>query len=393
MSFSTLMEMEACPRRWALNAAVYPDLWKSPGYPRLPNSAAMEGTLVHLSLQTIMVALVERGCSSLLDESAISVLRELGGYTAITLRSLEQTVQPYEQNPRAAPLLAGIRRRLSARVPVLRSKVQRFLSRIRPEGHSDILIRPATQTRSKSRRQLAQGSHAEVELRAPNLGWRGFADLLNLSAARCEIRDFKTGDSKRQHELQLQIYALLWAQDRDLNPTGRFADELVLSYSEGDVNVAAPSETELHFLEQQLRERSISALASVKEEPPAARPSTENCEFCAVRHLCEDYWNWLSRTKIENDVSSGRFSDLQIKLSVQHGPNSWDGEIEVGSNLRVGGPVFLRTSNSNFDLRPRQRLRILNVRLSVTEEEPIETQTNPVVATMGANSEIYLLSK
>ena len=85
MSYSTLSDLEACPRRWALSAAEYPNVWEGSGYPRPPRQAALEGTVVHLSLQKITHALVGSGCASLSDENVISTLRKLGGYTAVVL--------------------------------------------------------------------------------------------------------------------------------------------------------------------------------------------------------------------------------------------------------------------------------------------------------------------
>jgi hypothetical protein len=131
MSFSTLMELEACPRRWALATADYSDVWKYRGYPSVPQPSALEGTVVHLSLQKITEALVNRGCPSLVDESAILTLRELGGYTVTIMDSLERVLLAFKENPRVASALDEIRNRLTTRVPELRTRAQRFLSRIR----------------------------------------------------------------------------------------------------------------------------------------------------------------------------------------------------------------------------------------------------------------------
>jgi hypothetical protein len=94
MSFSTLMELEICPRRWALATAGYSNLWNSRGYPSVPQASALEVTIVHLSLQKITGALVGNGCASLADESTILTLRQLGGYTAIIMDSLESVLLP-----------------------------------------------------------------------------------------------------------------------------------------------------------------------------------------------------------------------------------------------------------------------------------------------------------
>lgn len=392
MSLSTLLDLEACPRRWALSAAEYPHVWNRHGYPRVPHTVALEGTVVHLTLQGITSALVERGCTSPLEESAISALRALGGYTAIILTSQERALRQLEGNPRAAPILDGIRNRLAARVPELRSRVQRFLSRIHPEPRNARRGDPAEHPEEEPRHQLSYGFHAEVQLRVPELAWLGVADLLTLSPTLCEIRDFKTGAAKQPHELQLCTYALLWARDRHLNPSGRLANKLVLSYDEGDVEVPPPSAVALRSLEDQLRERTAVALAGLRTDPPEARPSQENCTYCAVRHLCEEYWNWHARQGGDSKSPKGQFGDLQIKLTGRHGPSCWDGVVESPSALRDAGPFLLRTANLQFDLHPGQQLRLLNVRITAPDEELNEDEHSPVLGTMGASTEAYLLS-
>lgn len=392
MSFSTLSELEACPRRWALSAAEYPHVWEHRGYPRAPQPAALEGTIVHLAIEMIAHALAERGCPSLLHESAISTLKELGGFTAIVVDCLDRALRPYEGNPRAAPILEGVRRRLSPRVPELRSRVQRLLSRIHPESRAASPGGPTTHPEGESRHQLLHGTHAEVELRVPELGWHGIADLLTLSTTSCEIRDFKTGTPKQEHEFQLRTYALHWARDRDLNPSGRLADKLVLSYDERDVEVPAPRANTLRSLEDELRERTAEALAAVQRDPPEARPSPENCAYCTVRHLCEEYWQSHARHGGGRESPERQFADLQIKLSGRHGPTSWDGIVESPSGLKAGRPILLRTSSLRFDLHPGQRIRLLNVHAGMPNEESIEDESLPVVATMGTSTEVFLLS-
>ncbi len=394
MSFSTLIELETCPRRWALAAAEYSDIWNNRGYPSVPQSSALEGTIVHLSLQKITGALIENSCPSLADASAILTLRQLGGYTAIIMNSLERVLLPYRENPRASAVLGGIRTRLAAKVPDIRTRVQRYLSRIRLEPctivHGETVIHPERELRHA----LQHGTYTEVLLQASKLGWRGVADMLTLSTTQCEIRDFKTGAPKEEHQVQLWTYALLWARDIGLNPAGRLADKLVLSYDERDVEVPSLDVSKLCSLEDEIEKRSAAALADLQSGNPRARTSLENCMYCTVRHLCEEYWHWLPRHYPKDEETKGRYMDIQIKLSSQHGPRSWDGEVEHGPDMQVGAAILLRTENLAFDLHPGQRLRLLNVHVSIpSEEADTRNGHHLIVVTMGSRSEMFLLPK
>jgi hypothetical protein len=224
------------------------------------------------------------------------------------------------------------------------------------------------------------------------LGWHGIADLVTISTTSCEIRDFKTGTLKQEHEFQLRTYALLWARDKDLNPSGRPAQRLVLSYEDGDIDVPAPSLQELRVLEEELRERTASALTALQIHPPKARPNPGNCQYCYVRHLCDDYWQSHTLKDKDREWFKGPFGDLQIKLIGRHGPRSWDAIVESSPELQACETILLRTSNLQFDFCAGQRLRLLNLHITMPIEDAIDDSPSSVVATMLLNSEAFLLS-
>src|ERR1051325_11146603 len=62
MTVTTLVEIEACPRRWALSRAAYPELWPGQGYPPRVQIGALAGNVVHSTLEVITTALIEAGC-------------------------------------------------------------------------------------------------------------------------------------------------------------------------------------------------------------------------------------------------------------------------------------------------------------------------------------------
>src|SRR5713101_220448 len=80
MTVSTLAEIEACPRRWALMLADYPEIWSGRGYPSKPSLGALTGSVLHLAVETVARELVLAGCPSVEDPMAVGVMRGLGGY-------------------------------------------------------------------------------------------------------------------------------------------------------------------------------------------------------------------------------------------------------------------------------------------------------------------------
>jgi hypothetical protein len=382
MTVTTLLEIETCPRRWALLAAAYPELWSGRGYPPRVTLPALGGTVVHLALERITRALVEAGCGSVQDPAAVQVMRTLGGYTKIVNDCIQTVQARAATNPRALRVADFINRSLRAQVPDLRARTQRLLSSVRvPEVHLS-RTQPRQTGRGAHRAPLAEGIYAELELRVPTLRWKGKADLLVITPASCEITDFKTGAPDQAHEFQLQVYALLWSRDSDLNPSGRRADRLNVTYSSGQREVAAPAEPRLKEVEHEVLARRDAAIRSVSHHPPEARPSSEHCGYCAARHLCGAYWDVQLKTHGQQQTDR-RFGDLEVTVTGRHGPASWDAVAEVSGWLPHGKSVVLRTSD-DLSLQRNQRLRILDAGITVDDDE-----AQPAVVTVGALTETY----
>ena len=382
MTVTTLLEIESCPRRWALLAAAYPGLWSGRGYPPRVTLATFGGTVVHLALERITKALVEAGCGSVQDPAAVQVMRTLGGYTKIIGDCIQVVQARTATNPRALRVADVINRSLRAQVPDLRARTQRLLSGVRVPDVRVSRAQPRQTGRAVDRAPLAEGIYAELELRVPTLGWKGKADLLVITAASCGLTDFKTGAPDQAHEFQLHVYALLWSRDSDLNPSGRRADRLNVAYSKGQQEVAAPDESRLKEVEHEIVARRAAAIRSVSDHPPEARPSTEHCGYCAARHLCSEYWDVHLKVHGERQTDR-RFGDLEVTVTGRHGPASWDAVAEVSGWLPNGKSVVLRTSD-DLSLQRYQRLRIVDAGITIDDDE-----AQPAVVTVGVLTEIY----
>lgn len=382
LTYSTLRDIEACPRRWALSAASYPAIWAGYGYPQRIHLKALAGTVVHAVLETLTKELVSAGCPSIQDASAVGVLQRLGGLSQIVRRAVDDLLERTAKNPRTARLLDHFKRALRAQVPELRSRVQNMLAR-RVLSTKPRPAQAATPRRERS--ALGQGVYCEIDLRVPHLGWKGRADLLALAPDECEITDFKTGEASDEHALQLQTYALLWNRDEILNPAGRLATRLVLAHPHADVAVPAPTSAELAELENQLATRGATARALVTVHPPEARPSARQCRYCGVRQMCETFWRPEIQQLLADQTGETEpsFVDVQVSVQRRHGSKSWDIFIHAGAE-RVRG--LLRTAG-DVELAPGQRLRILGAARSVED-----TDSDVQCLTIGMLSEMYVVS-
>ncbi len=366
MSYTLLRDIEACPLRWALRRGEYPDVWTGEGYPSAPPLATIAGQLVHGTLERILRAVGRpsndrNGSISTWtsDESlarVVAALRALGGITAVLESLLTDVVRDWTGNPRLAPRAKEWESELRRELPALRRRVQQLLSQVEVDNVASMAVgsegvRPEADLNEGEgvAHALVPGIYAEVPLNDLELKWYGKADLLRLAppevdgdaTGECEIVDFKTGEPKEDHSLQLRIYALLWAHDRRLNPGGKLASRLTLIYQTRAISVPPPTDgAELSALSAQLRERSTGAQATVEYNPPEARPSRVACEWCDVRHMCRAYWEPATLSAITPPTSAvdGRM-DVELSILKEQGVWSWLGRVMATGALTADVPL------------------------------------------------------
>lgn len=384
-SYSSLKEVETCPRRYVLGHALFPDLWDGIGYPQLPYQAALFGSVVHDSLARIIAALAQAGCFATNSPGAVSVLRELGGYSEVAREALGRRLRKMEGNPRVdADRLTRIQEQLEARIPEARTEIQGYLQRLVlvPRGDGLPAVRTletANPAGPDSRRTMGPGSHPEAPLRADSLRLAGRVDLLTVSADLADIADHKTGAEDPSHFEQLRLYALLWDQDNVANPAHVPLARLVASYPTHDVAIPAPDKEELRGLAESTAVRVAAADHEVAADRPSATTG-EHCKMCGVRSICHDYWQ---KAPIgQNLLPDDDWLDYDGVVGEQVGARSWQ--------LRgwpKGSPgLLLRVALSGRALTSGQHLRLLNVR---RDDDP---EVQELAATFTASSEAFVVT-
>jgi hypothetical protein len=224
--------------------------------------------------------------------------------------------------------------------------------------------------------------------------------LLSISEDDCAITDFKTGERSERHELQVRIYALLWARDNELNPSGRRATRLVLSYSQGEHDVTGLDDVrEENALAADLKTRTAAVRQALQSPEPKANVSEENCRSCEVRHLCNEYWGaigpkavdrqgkgaplpaaqlfserreqWIAKTTSKTASKQALFDDIEVILQQQRTDITWEAEcwsstiLQPCSRTLVRLPAMAASFGNHF--QSGDRIRFTDALVAVPE--------------------------
>jgi len=381
-SYSALKEVETCALRYSLATASYPELWNGYGYPSVPNPSTLFGEVVHDALEQIVRALVAAECTTSSSPEAVTVLRGVGGYSAVVTAALERRVAALQGNPGlSAARREQIQRQLENRVPEARGEIQARLGRmtlvLRP-NHSALMGSPAL-AGDRARHALGPGTYAEVFLRADELRIKGRLDLLTIATDYVDIADHKTGLEDPAHLDQLRFYGALWEHDLVANAGRTPLGELTVAYPNSDVTIEAPNQSELEGISESIRTRVREADERIEADVPIATTGV-HCILCPVRSLCAVYWATMADDP--SLVPPGTWFDFEGIVGPQNGAKSW-WMLDQSSSKPV---LLLRTASAQVSLVDGQRLRLLGIRRDADPE------VEAIVATLATASEMFVVS-
>jgi hypothetical protein len=379
MNFHYLVRAEQCPRSAALRHATYSQLWSRRGYPDKPSLAALAGMVMHKAIARIIRSLADSGVDSFQNPRSVAILKSLGGYSKVIAESVADVTKSLAGNPRFELVRPSSLARLNNRVPAIREQVQLQLSRLKwklQPSAVDLADDFDSDAVANGRLPLEQGTHFEIELRHPGIKWRGFADLIELRDDFCTIEDFKSGEPSDDHLLQLQIYALLWSHDEELNPARTAAGRLVICYPNGD-RIVPYNKKDSGKLAQELLFRTDAVRKAVSGPESQANLDAEQCPKCDVRHLCSEYWSGKRPVNVGGD-NAERFQldDIQLTLRSRKGRNTWSAECQLSNHVQVGSPVLLRWTPQDCavldQLSPGSEVRLSGALISYSEDARLQ---------------------
>ena len=378
-SYSTLKEIEACPRQYVLGRASYPELWDRSGISR------SDRIRQHCSATSSTMRW--RGSSRRSSRPAAphpTRPRPSQCYVnwAATqrwpLRRWQARLARLDGNPRVDEDRRGrLQQLLEDRIPEARTEIQGYLQRM-------ALIPKPTAARGgrggivPKRRPLGVGSHPEASLRADELRVKGRVDLITVTAEGADIVDHKTGAQDPSHLDQLRFYAMLWDQDEVANSARTPVGTLTASYPTTEESLPAPDAAKnWPTLASRTAERVAAADGQVVVRCPGSARLASRAAYCSVRSLCDAYWSEVVPDPAE--VTDGTWFDYEGVVAAQNGVKSW--WMRDPHDRRK---MLVRTPPGR-QLSPGQRLRILGLR---REDDP---ELEAPVATLTTSSELFVV--
>ena len=369
-SASTLNEVEECPKRFALRRASFPEIWSRAGFPNRISTAQVKGIVVHEVVSMIMNSV--QNSSELPEMSVMSFLKERGGYLELLKITLEKELQSAGSNPRAELMVESIKREILADLSELRGQVQYFVKESinKVPGLSVRVSKLEINNRASTTFQI-QPINSEYQIVDSEFPIEGYLDLLLTHEDIDHIIDYKT--SKTIHDEywdQLSLYAWLWNRSAKNLRKGDCRIEIISGANLSESRVIKIED--LPTIQINVLDRIQSAEQAITGEI-AAKPSIDSCRFCAVKVLCNPYWNMNENQSIE-----AKWSDMRIRTMENLGGNAW--RLSILSDVTPA--MLIVGDRDDGSIAIGQEFRLLNAYKNEDEE-------TGVVIRLSQNSEIF----
>ena len=202
-SYTSLKEVEACPRSYSLSRAPTRISGSGAATRGLPYRGAVRRCRSRRNRMDSEGARC-RSCSSATSAEAVAVLKSLGGYTAVAEQVLAGRLAQLDGNPRLrSDQRRRLERELGDRMPDARGEIQEYLSRIPPLPS----VAPSSssgdgETREDNERRLGVRS---LVAHTPNSIWPR-SPCASSAASTCS-RWRRTGPASRTSRPELRIRA------------------------------------------------------------------------------------------------------------------------------------------------------------------------------------------
>lgn len=316
-SSTSVDEVEACPRRWQFLHSRWGDFGR---FPVRPHPAAIEGQIVHESLDRLTRACGQRGNPPFGSPEFAAALGDAEFFPGF-VRAVAEWQQRLTAHPRPGP---AFRLRASAEELANRA-VRMFREQYKSNGHLASQAAERAADAPVDLRALLEKKRAlsEVKLKHPDLPFLGILDRVQETGEGVEVVDFKTGKPSDKHHKQLLRYALLWWRT-----TGNAPARVSAQYLNG-IESWSVTRGALQDVEADLVKKLPLLTATISAHPAAAKPGV-NCGSCPVRARCAAGW----AVGEEAALVDGR-GDAELVVVANAGMHGFVARTRVGSEVAV----------------------------------------------------------
>lgn len=330
---TTVEIIRSCPARAAFSA--------SPAYERRLGSAARVGLAMHSALESLTSdPIVSADRAEVAGEARGRFDTMLGAQMAQAHARARERNQPPDPD------------RVEAAAEAVVGEALRIL-RVGP-GRPSPLAEPSTRS-----------VEVEVPVRSIDGLFEGVVDRAERDERGVHLIDYKSAgrdDLPERYRRQLQLYAYLWHETRQEWPvSGRVV------YSA--IGTTHPVEVDAdECLRVAGEARSLLEALEAADGEPTARPG-DVCALCEYRPWCAPFWQWVgagAQAERLDRAAAGieaTVDDLHSDAAVARLTLDW-----------AGTPVSVALSLERFaharDLRPGDRVRLLDVRLRGLRSRP-----------------------
>ena len=357
-SFSSLATIDICPLQWQLVHGRYGNLQR---FPARPHPAAVEGDIVHKTLDILFKSLALAGLPAF---GTGEFRKEVAG---VDVRAtVDRLVAEHEARLVTHPRGAGFRLRVGQQqlvnqvIRLFRSEYAKATAT--PSTPSE--GRPSMAPKTLSGPQLldlvrARGALSELHLEHPSFPFVGIIDLVRTAGDGIVVLDFKTGEPKQTHEAQVLVYGILWWRK-----TGQPPVRVEVRYPSG----AKALEVDEQALEHGERElgRRIEALGAALSQPLASARLGDHCRYCDVRQFCDAYWKKGPDSTALKKAKKRESIDIEITVDGPPSSNGFAAKSRNGAACNVvhasDGPKV------HGPFAAGEVLRILNARAATTDD-------------------------
>ena len=290
-TFSLLNLWRKCPRQWWLSYSEYPNTKGIP-YPSKVTAKGIQGMAVHAAIFEFGKQLASEGYP-LVGSKAYHAVRRAFNLRETLKETINQCLELIKNNPRVKVNKISNRVALNDCVNVFKSLVGGCSAPGVTYIRKHDVIEPYESDLTYEFLPWV-GSEKSVEISDPPL--KGRIDKYYLTENGFVLREFKTGTQSADYVEQVTFYAvLIWLK------TGKLPLEMTIDYPDRQEKMPLPTASDLEAFLANIQSEIKNYNQLIEKGEINADPSSDLCNYCNVKQLCEDFWKKSNNVVVEKD--------------------------------------------------------------------------------------------